>query len=900
MASISEFSRLSAILTMDITGFMKNAEIAEAKLVQFGQKATKVGSTISRGLGLAFALVGGAAVSTASEFNKVSVQLRSLVGRGDFTKLSKQARQLGESTVFTRIEIVEAQKELAKLGTSGGEIQKIIPAISSLAGALDEDLAGSASAVKEALNIFRLEAKDSQRVTDLYAQAVQSSALTIPQLREGLKNIGPILKQQNVSLEDSVALLALLANSAIKGSTAGTKLRSTFNKLAKTYTDGNVALAKFTEGNLEYSEILGALNSRAAVVGAILQDQGGDLKDLQVLFQGAAGAAGRLSDEFEGELFFTVEQLKNAFQNLAIELGQTLVPATEILRDVFVGLARGFAELSPGTKTLIGTFIAMTPVIAGLTFVVGQLTIAFAALATTSGLIVVGLLAAAAAAAYFGGEISQAEKEAAKIANITADTEALLSAGDPSNIFATGSSTKLVELKSQLAAVQQQIEDTTEAQEYYLALGKRNTGSDNVSEQVRSLSSDLRELYLRNKDALVTLANDVTRLNSAIADQDEIVTARKTLNQIFADGAKLAADAEDAERGAAEASKKRTTLLQRAEDMLAKARNSQLPQYQKRLEEVNLQIDKLKRGLIEAGGTGNEINGIAAALREIAQLDIEADRASFLEDLNAQLAVLATGPVGGKLLGVTNQIKELAAAAAELGIPESDIKPLLNLLETRLTGQVFEEIEDDNNKKQKEARKEFTKFVSTDLQNRIQDHRDAVQQIVADANLSASEQREIYEKLEDDIRNFRKEALEEAEETTTNQLRVVRDFANAIGNAFSSAISNGTNFFKELTQAFLQFFSAIIGKLVALVTLYALLSAFSGGVTAAGSPTGLAKTAQSLMGDGGLSGFITGGLGFRSTSGGGGSMAGIGSRIDGQDIVLSNQMSGRQLTRIGG
>lgn len=901
MASISEFSRLSAILTMDITGFMKNAEIAQSKLVQFGQKATKAGSAMTRGLGLAFALVGGAAVSTASEFNKVSVQLRALVGRGDFNDLSKQARSLGENTIFTRIQIVEAQKELAKLGTTGADIGKIIPSIAALAGALDEDLAGSAAGVKEALNIFQLEAKEAQRVTDLYAQAVQSSALTIPQLREGLKNIGPILSQQNVSLEDSVSLLALLANSAIKGSTAGTKLRSTFNKLAVTYDDGNVALAKFTEGNLEYSEILGLLNSRAAVVGAILQDQSSDLKDLQIAFDGAGGASQRLSDEFEGELFFTVEQLKNAFQSLGITIGQTLIPATEILRDIFVGLASFLDGLSPGVKSLIGSFLALTPIVAGLTFVVGQLTIAFAALSVTSGLIIVSLLAAAAAAAYYGGEIAAAEKQSQKVARILDINDRLIATTNESNSKgAFGSqTTDLSLLKSSLEATQAQIEEVEDQQNYIRKIGLKNTGSEDLGTQLQSVTKGLRSDFAKNIDNLESLKKQAVELQKTIDKTEVLVEARKTLNQIFADGNKLAADSADDGKINATNEKKRIQIITRAEDKLAKARASQLPDYISRLTEVNLEIDKLQRGLIEAGGTGEEINGVARALRDITQLEIESDRRSFLQDLNDQLTALTTGELGNKLGGVTSTIKELAEQAKELGIPKEEIEPLLKLLETRLKGSIFEGIEDESLKEQTEARKEYSRFVSTDLQNRIRDHRLAVDQIVADANLSVQQQRELYEKLEDDIRGFRKESAEENEGSITNQLRVVRDFANAIGNAFQSALQNGTNFFKELTDAFIGFFTAIIGKLVALVTLYALLAVLSGGTTASGSATGVGKTAATLMGDGGLSGFLSGGLGFRSASGGNG-IAAIGSRIDGQDIVLSNQKSGRQMTRIGG
>jgi len=885
---------------MDITGFMKNAEIAQSKLVTFGQKATKVGSSISRGLGLAFALVGGAAVSTASEFNKVSVQLRSLVGKADFRKLSEQARGLGESTIFTRIQIVEAQKELAKLGTSGRDIGNIIPAISSLAGALDEDLAGSASAVKEALNIFRLEADQAGRVTDLYAQAVQSSALTIPQLREGLKNIGPILKQQNVSLEDSVALLALLANSAIKGSTAGTKLRSTFNKLAKSYSDGNVALAKFTEGNLEYSEILGILNSRAAVVGSILQDQGGDLKDLQVLFDLAGGAANRLSEEFEGELFFTVEQLKNAFQNLGIELGRTLVPATEVLRDIMVGLARVFTSLSPGTKSLLGTFIALTPVIAGLTFVVGQLTIAVAALSTASGLIVISLLAAAAAAAYFGGEVGFAAEEARKSKQLLEDSQDLRSSSQISDV--DGTVAAITRLRGTYSALGEEIRDLTDLQRGTIKLGRKlaEEGENATKSQaLTAVGSELADAYVERTRTIDQLRLERFEVDKAIVAARERAESQKALNQIFADGNKLQADAEDAEKRGVENSKKRSKLLLRAENELAKARAQQLPDYQRRLAEVNIKIKNLVDQLKAAGGTGDEIDGIAASLRAIATADIAADRTSFLADLNLQLERLTTGDIGRKLIGVRQQIAGIADEAADLGISSDQIAPLLELLETRLTGEVFEDQEDQANAKRKKAREEYTKFLRSDLENQIADHRQAVDNIVKDAELSVQEQRELYYKLDEDIRKLRKESADEAAETTVNQLRVVRDFANALGNAFSTALEGGTNFFKELGNAFLSFFTRIIGKLVSLIALYAILALLSGGTTAAGAPTGLASTASQLMGDGGLSGFLSGGLGFRSAQGGGDPMA-FGSRIDGNDIVISNQNSGRQMTRIGG
>lgn len=895
MASISDFSRLSAILTLDIAGFLKNSEIAEAKLVQFGQKATRIGSQLSRGLGLAFGIVGFAAVNTASEFNKVSVQLRSLVSADSFGTLSRQARELGESTIFTRIQIAEAQKELAKLGTSGFDIENILPPIAALAGALDEDLVGAAASVKEALNIYSLEASESGRITDLYAQAVKSSALTIPQLREGLKNIGPILAQQNVSIEDSVALLALLANSAIKGSTAGTKLRSTFNKLAKTNEDGNQSIAKLTEGTFEYSEILELLNSRAAVVGSILNDQGDALRKLQGDFALAGGAADSLTEAFQGELFFTVEQTKNAIQNLGVEIGQGLTPAMNAIRDITVGLAKFFNGLSDTSKKLLGSFVVLIPVVSGLVYVVGQLAIVLAAGITPIGALTAAAIVLVSSLGALAIATSDANQDLKGFVSTLNDTNAVLN--------------KPEEDKGGLVKRYKELSDAfydgaANAELLRGELSKINI--DNLGQgfiDIKTGSNFASGLIARRAQLQETLKAQEETNENLLAEQVQVGNLRdqydyllKTVAQWNAEAAKRS----EAEVALKEAIEARVKVETQAQDLLDKARIQQLPDYQQKVAEINRQFEKFAEKIRAVGQSTAGLEIIRQELVQIAEAGNANDRAEFLEDLQFTLDKLGGTETQAKLLAIKKQITDLSDAAADLGLTSDQVKPLLDLLQTRLTANVYESIEDDQIKKQTDAQKKYTEFLRSELENRIQNQRDAVAQIVKDAELSVEQQRLLYEKLEDNIRELRAQSNEESEDLVVNQLRVVRDFANQIGNAFSSAIQNGTSFFKELSQAFLQFFSAIIGKLVALVTLYALLAALSGGTTAAGAPTGLAKTAQSLMGDGGLSGFISGGLGFRSTSGGGGSMAGIGSRIDGQDIVLSNQMSGRQLTRIGG
>lgn len=876
MASITEFSRLSAILTLDIAGFLKNSEIAEHKLVTFGQKASKVGATLSRGLGLAFGVVGFAAVNTASEFNKVSVQLRALVGQGSFATLSKQAVELGKSTVFTRQEIVEAQKELAKLGTTGADIEAILPSIANLSGALDEDLVGAASGVKEALNIYSLGAGEAQRVTDLYAQAVQSSALTVPQLREGLKNIGPILAKQNLSLEDSVALLALLSNSAIKGSTAGTKLRSTFNKLAEDFPDANQAVANLTKGTFEYSEILDLLNSRAAVVGAILNDQGDDLDELRVKFKGAAGAADLLASEFEGELFFTVEQTKNAFQSLGIEIGTSLTPIMNVLRDTAQGLADFFSELSPASKKLLGVFVAMIPVVSGLTFVVGQMAIAVGFLAAEVTIATGGISLLVAAALALGVYMYDSAARAAQFRNTIQETADVLK----KDFSEEGATTKIKELNNALSVgeanakkLQEEIDRLTK---------KRADNPDGFGQSKFDLQDRQEDLKVQEKiNEEIKKRLDPTR-NLTLEQQRQLDMNQRILNALV--------ESNQASEERIEINKKVAKVEDQAQKLLDRANQKTLPEYQQNIAEINRRFREFAKRITDAGGDTGGLEAIRKQLLALARIDVETDRATFIEDLQEQIDSYDLNANEKVLANIDKLVKGLREQAAELGILEQ-VEPLIKTLESTAVSDATSDALEDARKAEEEAAKELTRFLQTEEERRIADVRAAGKKLIDDNNLVGEERIEVERRVQKDIDAIHADTARNQQSNALRQLSGLVELTNILGQSFQNALTNGTSFFRELANNFLRFFAAIIGKLISLIALFKVLTALSGGTGVVAGIAGEALGGQSL------SQFVGSGLlgNFRSMEGGGP----LASRIDGRDLVLSNSRSGRIMDRIG-
>lgn len=911
MASITEFSRLSAILTLDIAGFMKNSEIARLQLVKFGTAATRVGQTLTRGLGLGLTLVGGAAVKTASEFNKISVQLRSLTDRTSFKNLTEQSRELGETTIFTRIQIAEAQKELAKLGTSGVDIEKILPGVASLAGALDEDLAGAASSVKEALNIYQLEATRAQDVTDLFAQAVQSSALTIPQLREGLKNIGPILAQQNLSIEDSVALLALLSNSALKGSISGTKLRSTFNKLAKEgFIDANVSLELLKNNTLDYAQLLDLLNSRSVVVGAIVKDQAEDLEDLSLAFNNATGATQTLAKEFEGELFYTTEQLKNALQQLGIEIGTALTPAVESLRDFMVDLAASFARMDPESKKFVGQVLVAIPVIGAMVFIVGQLSIALAAINPITAAVVVTL--AGLALAY-----ENATREARAFKNIVDNTEVTLNTNQDriDGLDDLGFTQQLKESKKVIDDLDNKLSPDKEGGILYaIALARKNLaealqdlsgkngivaklqaeaeqalGTDSSASGLARRLKDLEEAKRKLEDQrLVALARNDAAEQGLKAEEENAALAEKTAEEQrlkLLDEAKSLANNEKLKK-----------LYERIFKAQQNARINALPANEQEVAKINQRFDEFRKQLVDLGGNTDILETIREELIGIANAATDAEAAASLKGLKDGIALLTAEGVNKEILTINQDIDARIKAAEEYNNASEQIALLEEERAIRIR-EAYRKSDDAIQKSRTDSLEAYRSFVSTDLQNEIR----AIQtqgDLLAQEYARGSEERIAIEtETARRIKQLQEDFQTEQQRGALQNLRGINDIAEQVGQSFSKAAFEGENFFETLKKSFLSFFQAIVAKLVSLIALYALLAILSGGTTAA--PTsGLGKLAQTAMGDS-FGSFLTAGFSMRSAQGGAGAGA-FGSRIDGGDIVVSNQMSGRQMTRIGG
>lgn len=220
-------------------GRQARAEIdrTASTLTTIGTKASKVGKLIGLGLGgAAVARAGAAFVRSGAGYvtslNKIQVLTSSTdaqMKRAAATIEANSGRyaKMGQTTSDAAFGITE----LAKSGLSLHKSLSAVNATMVLAKAGEMDVADASEVVANTLNTFHLRASKAADIANYLANAANISSADVSDLAESLKYVAPMAAKSGVSLAQTSALLAELANNGIKGSQAGTSLRQMLIRL---------------------------------------------------------------------------------------------------------------------------------------------------------------------------------------------------------------------------------------------------------------------------------------------------------------------------------------------------------------------------------------------------------------------------------------------------------------------------------------------------------------------------------------------------------------------------------------------------------------------------------------------------------------------------------------------
>lgn len=387
-----------------------------------GDGIMQAGGALTMGVTVPLVAAGGAAVATASKFDDAMAQVSGALGdpSADMEGLRKLALQLGADTVFSATEAGNAMVELAKGGMTEADIKGgALAASMDLAAAGQLNLADAAATTVQMMGSFGLGAGDAARIADALAGAANASSADVSDLTQAMSQCSAQASLAGWSLEETAAALALFADNGIKGSDAGTSLKTMLQRLAAPTDEAATAMqtygieARDSEGHMkgvadiaaELQGKLGTLSeaerdmalqtifgSDASRAAAIMMKTGADGLAKYTDATNDATAAETMAAAQKGDLSWALENMQGSLESAGIAFGTALAPAVEVVAGVVGDAAEAFSSLSPGVQTAIA-------VVAGLAAALGPLLIVVGAVAGAIPAIQAGMTAMAGAMA---------------------------------------------------------------------------------------------------------------------------------------------------------------------------------------------------------------------------------------------------------------------------------------------------------------------------------------------------------------------------------------------------------------------------------------------------------------------------------------------------------------------
>ena len=416
---------------------------AAEKIKGVGGALTTIGGTLTKNWTVPLVGAGVAATTVAANFDAGMSKVQAISGATgeELDKLRDKAREMGAKTKFSASEAADAMSYMAMAGWKTGDMLDGIEGIMNLAAASGEDLATTSDIVTDALTAFGLSAKDSAHFSDILAAASSNANTNVSLMGETFKYVAPVAGALGISAEDTAEAVGLMANAGIKGSQAGTSLRSILTRLA---TDAGAS-----------SKSLGALGVLTEELGVEFYDANGKVRDFGDILKDARkqwkslseedasrfakkiageegisawlsmmnaapediaklsgaisncdGTAKRMADTMNDNLQGQLTVLKSQTEEVAIAFGEELMPVAQDLVGKASEAVQWFGSLDSGAKRLIVNAGLVTASLGPVLMITGKLTSGVGALMTTAGGAVTAFTAAGGGAAGLGAALT--------------------------------------------------------------------------------------------------------------------------------------------------------------------------------------------------------------------------------------------------------------------------------------------------------------------------------------------------------------------------------------------------------------------------------------------------------------------------------------------------------------
>ena len=309
--------------------------------------------------------------------NKLRVEAISGAAGDEIAMLEERAKELGKSTQYSAIQTAEAMENLASAGFEAGEIYAAMPGLLDLAASDNIELASAAEIAATSLRGFGLAATETNvaHIADVLAESAARTNASVESLGYSFSYVAPMATATGLSMEQTAAAIGILSDAGIKGTKAGTTLRSALTRMVKPTeaaeeamealglqfynTDGTMkSLADITSmlqtqlGGLseeQRNNALATIFGQQALTGMLaLMEAGPDkINELTESYKSCDGAAKEMADTMNDNTKGSWIELKSALEGAAIAIGEVLIPHIKKAVEWVTEIVTAFGNLDP-------------------------------------------------------------------------------------------------------------------------------------------------------------------------------------------------------------------------------------------------------------------------------------------------------------------------------------------------------------------------------------------------------------------------------------------------------------------------------------------------------------------------------------------------------------------------
>ncbi|MDM7455584.1 phage tail tape measure protein [Lacticaseibacillus paracasei] len=300
-----------ATFTADIAPFQAamgqisgSVKLATSSVQSTGQKVGTVMSGIGKASTVAGVAIGAMSVNAIKSYgdfqnsiNKAAViagsSNKSL--KGDMKDLETEALSLGKTLPISAEDAGNAMIEMARNGASIKDLKTEFPAIAKASAVAGADLAGTATTVQQAMNIWGGGAKNAAKDSAILALNANMSNAEVEDMGQAFANVGSTAATLGIGIKDTATAIGLMSNAGLGAAQGSQDLAHALTLMAR---PSKVAAGEMQELGITYTDAQGKFKPFPQILKEVAKATDGMSQSQKVAaltnLYGAAGAKAML------------------------------------------------------------------------------------------------------------------------------------------------------------------------------------------------------------------------------------------------------------------------------------------------------------------------------------------------------------------------------------------------------------------------------------------------------------------------------------------------------------------------------------------------------------------------------------------------------------------------------